>query len=252
MTVSELLEIFDLLIKRKSEAPVSQAELAVQQFVAYCLQNHHFSKAQLFQDLYAAFRLDEKPNGFFVEFGACDGVTLSNTFLLEKGLGWRGVVAEPWHGWHKKLKAERTCLIDTRCVWDSTGAKIRFSGIPNLPELSTATELRYQDFNAKDRREAAQEEIEVETISLNDLLKNSEAPRDFDYLSIDTEGSELRILQSLDFSRWQPKIITVEHNFTNQRAQIHQLLLSHGYVQELETFSKWDDWYFRLENEAAG
>jgi FkbM family methyltransferase len=179
-----------------------------------------------------------------VEFGACDGVHLSNTYLLEKTLAWRGVVAEPWPAWHQTLKEARTCLIETRCVWSSSGAKIKFSGISKDPVLSTASELLYGDLHANERKSGGQEEIEVETISLNDLLHNSQAPRDLDYLSMDTEGSELRILESLDFSRWQPKIITVEHNYSAQREQIYRLLSAQGYGRELEPFSKWDDWYF--------
>jgi len=129
-------------------------------------------------------------------------------------------------------------------VWNVSGEIVKFSGIPKHPELSTVTELVNDDFNAKDRADG-QEEVEVETISINDLLSSSSAPKEFDYLSIDTEGSELRILNSMDFSRWKPKIITVEHNFTNQREGIHVLLTAQGYARELEHFSKWDDWYFR-------
>jgi hypothetical protein len=65
-----------------------------------------------------------------------------------------------------------------------------------------------------------------------------------DYLSIDTEGSELKILQSLDFSRWRFRVITCEHNFTVDREAIHSLLTAKGYVRRWEEYSQWDDWYF--------
>ena len=243
MKLAELQSIFEVLINTSTAEEPTSFEIGAQAFVGYCIRHHHLSQAQLFQDLYVVMRLQEKRNGFFVEFGACDGVTLSNTFLLEKMLGWRGVLSEPWLGWHARLKTARNCAIETRCVWNTGGEKIKFSGIPNHPELSTASELVHGDFNAKQRDEG-REEVEVETIALNDLLKNANAPKDLDYLSVDTEGSELRILASLDFSRWKPKIITVEHNFTDQREQIHSLLSAQGYVRELEPFSKWDDWYF--------
>ena len=244
MKIEELQNIFEILLNNESGSDTHPFEIGAQAFVGYCVKNHHHSHAQLFQDLYVLLRLGEKRNGFFVEFGACDGVTLSNTFVLEKKLGWNGVLSEPWHGWHDRLKVQRSCKIETRCVWNVSGEIVKFSGIPKHPELSTVTELVTDDFNAKDRADG-QEEVEVETISINDLLSSSSAPKEFDYLSIDTEGSELRILNSMDFSRWKPKIITVEHNFTNQREGIHALLTAQGYGRELEPFSKWDDWYFR-------
>lgn len=62
------------------------------------------SKAQLRQDLFALSYLDFKKNGYFVEFGATNGVDLSNTYLMEKEFGWNGILAEPAVVWHKDLK----------------------------------------------------------------------------------------------------------------------------------------------------
>src|ERR1017187_1984592 len=51
------------------------------------------SKSQLRQDLMVLSELDFKRGGYFVEFGATNGVTLSNTYLLEKEYGWTGILA---------------------------------------------------------------------------------------------------------------------------------------------------------------
>lgn len=79
------------------------------------------SKAQLRQDLLVLWLLDFKRNGIFIEFGATDGVDLSNTYLLEKNFAWTGILAEPATIWHKALRANRNCLIDTHAISSSSG-----------------------------------------------------------------------------------------------------------------------------------
>ncbi len=83
----------------------------------------------------------------------------------------------------------------------------------------------------------------VPTITLNDLLLEAQAPREIDYLSIDTEGSELSILQAFDFDRWRVKLISVEHNKTPLRAEIHDLLAARNYRRKWTRLSGVDDWY---------
>ena len=62
---------------------------------------------------------------------------------------------------------------------------------------------------------------------LLDLLAAHNCPREIDYLSIDTEGSELPILNAFDFSKYDIKIVTVEHNYCEpDRQQIHDLLFA--------------------------
>ena len=197
------------------------------------------SPSQLGQDLFALRQAGWKRDGFFVEFGATDGHTLSNSWLLETQFGWRGILAEPARGWHRKLaESGRTAAVEHDCVWDKTGETLTFHETP-FRELSTAGEYVASDFH--ERGEA--ERYEVATISLNDLLEKHGAPRDMDFLSIDTEGSELRILRSLDFNRWRFATITCEHNFTEDREAIRTLLASKGYTRAMEDLSRWDDWY---------
>ena len=64
-------------------------------FLAYSFLNRHESKSQILQDLWVSYELGEKQDGFFVEFGATNGLANSNTWLLEKKYGWKGILAEP-------------------------------------------------------------------------------------------------------------------------------------------------------------
>jgi FkbM family methyltransferase len=206
------------------------------EFFRYALANMSASHSQIFQDLFVLFRSTQKRGGYFVEFGACDGEFLSNTALLEHSYGWRGILSEPARRWHAKLKQNRNCEIDLRCVWSETGKSITFSESP-LAELSAISAFR-------DHAEAAQE-YTVETISLIDLLRQHDAPHEIDYLSIDTEGSELEILKAFDFSKYKFNIIMIEHNYGRDREHIFQLLINNGYSRVLEEISMVDDWYVR-------
>ena len=87
------------------------------------------------------------------------------------------------------------------------------------------------------------ERYAVQTISLVDLLDHWRAPRMIDYLSIDTEGSEFDILSSFDFAAYDIRLITVEHNHTDKRQELFDLLTSKGYQRKFETLSNVDDWY---------
>ena len=213
------------------------------EFLKFCASHSQNSSAQLCQDLWVLWETGGKRNGYFVEFGATDGVSLSNTCLLERGYGWRGILAEPFAVWHEQLARNRTAHIDHRCVWKASGAQLEFTATPGTPEYAGLSVRAFDDLHAPLRRRDAQR-TEVPTISLQDLLREHGAPAHIDYLSIDTEGSELDILQTFDFSAWRVDLISVEHAFNHgKRAALQRLLERAGFVRHLERFSCWDDWY---------
>ena len=198
------------------------------------------SQAQYRQDLFVLSELDFKRDGFFVEFGATNGVDINNTHLLEKEFGWNGILAEPARCWHSALRANRCCKIETNCVWRESDATVVFNEVDRA-DLSTIHAHSDDDDWRKVRKLG--KTYEVTTISLNDMLVKHGAPSEIDYLSIDTEGSEFEILGAVDFDRFRFKVITCEHNYTPYREQIHALLTSKGYRRKLESFSQYDDWY---------
>lgn len=207
------------------------------------LRQFGYSRSQLMQDLFVLSELGERRGaGFFVEFGAADGVALSNSWLLEKRLGWKGILAEPARCWHAALTKNRDCAIETECVWSRTGDRLDFDEV-DVAEFSTLSDFSQSDRHAQVR--AAKRGYQVSTLSLNDLLRRHGAPADPDYLSIDTEGSEFAILQELDFARYPFKVITCEHNHTPMREQIRRLLEAAGYRRKHEELSRFDDWYVR-------
>lgn len=198
------------------------------------------SRAQLRQDLVVLSELEFKRNGYFIEFGAANGVELSNTYLLEKDFGWCGILAEPAKRWHKDLRNNRTCHIETDCVWRDSNSTVSFNEVESW-ELSTIDSFSSSDQHSQARKDG--KTYEVRTISLEDLLEKYKAPKKIDYLSIDTEGSEYEILRHFNFDKYQFKVITCEHNFQPVRENIYALLTGKGYVRKFEGISQFDDWY---------
>lgn len=199
------------------------------------------SVSQLGQDLWILERTSYKRGGYFVEFGATDGISLSNTYLLERRFGWQGICAEPNPRYFSQLAANRLCLVCCECIGPVTGELVDFV-------FASEYGAMLRDMDKDSHREIRRKYVETGqtgtliTISLHDFLVKHSAPRVIDYLSIDTEGSEFSILKAFPFDKWDVRHITVEHNFTEQRGMIRDLLVSHGY-QCLER--EWDDWYFR-------
>jgi FkbM family methyltransferase len=200
------------------------------------------SRSQLGQDIFILLELGFKADGFFVEFGATDGILLSNTFLLEKEFGWTGVLAEPGKRWHRDLQKNRSCHIESKCVWRNSQSVLTFNETRE-GEYSTIDSFGSSDSHTRER--AKGKKYTVTTISLEDLLQKYNAPRRIDYLSVDTEGSEYEILSSFDFDKYEFSAITCEHNFSPHRDEIFSLLTSKGYHRLFEGVSSFDDWYVR-------
>jgi len=233
-------EVFDELLCYREEWGTTAKNLE-QTFISMIV-NPNDSRAQLYQDLFVLLMTGKKRNGFFVEFGATNGVKLSNSYLLEKEFGWIGILAEPACIWHNDLHKNRCSLIDPRCVWKESGKELVFNET-SVGEFSTIESFSSADMHSEMRRQG--NTYRVESVSLNDLLKEHSAPKIIDYLSVDTEGSEFSILSHFDFSKYDVRIITVEHNYTADRENIYNLLIAQGFVRIFEKYSHWDDWYVK-------
>lgn len=231
--------LFNALRLRRPEIMGLHQQDAIR-FLGYVFDRLDNSRSQIFQDLWVCYELGEQRDGFFVEFGATNGLTNSNSWLLETQFGWNGILAEPNHVWHDDLDRNRGCAIDKRCVFSRSGDSLSFVATED-PELAGIAATAEHDHFAAIRRAAPS--FEVATISLNDLLEHHRAPANIDYMSIDTEGSELAILQAFDFQRWRVQLFSVEHSNSPQEAKIDALLAAQGYRRKFGEFSQWDGWY---------
>ncbi len=197
------------------------------------------SRSQIGQDLEVIKYYKGKQNGYFVEIGASDGIKFSNTFLLEKKYNWKGICVEPIPKNYKLLCKNRpNSHCSDKAVYNISNLEVLFD-IAQYDLLSGITNNIDCHKNVVDKNKT---QIKVQTISLNDLLDNYNAPNFMDYLSLDTEGSELEILKTFNFEKYKFGLIDVEHNYIEpRRSEIRKLLTDNNYVYIRE--NKFDDCY---------
>ena len=215
------------------------------------LKNKRNIKSQIYQDIFASCIIEDKFDKTFLEFGATDGLNLSNSYMLESSLGWEGILFEPSPQWHHSLKKNRKkTKIVTKCIWSETGKTLDFF-MSERGELSTLNDYVDSDMDSlpgnTNLRKKAGKIIPVETISLNDVIKIYFKNKTPSYISVDTEGTEYEILKSFDFNYYRPKVFTIEHNFTNLQIKIDNLMKSNKYERIFKDLTVFDAWYVSEE-----
>jgi FkbM family methyltransferase len=217
-------------------------------FMGECIKNIGKSRSQNFQDVWALYETDFKYDGFFVEFGATNGIDGSNTYLLEQQYDWCGILAEPnpdltYQLVNNRLLSRTTVV--SKCVYTETGKTLDFN-ITDEPDLSTIVGFGADDEHKEKRKSG--KIVKVDTISLYDLLNTNNAPMSIDYISVDTEGSEYDILKAffLKNDKYDVKCFTVEHNFNSEkRRALSDMFYEYGYRNKFPEFSRWDDFYIK-------
>jgi FkbM family methyltransferase len=200
------------------------------------------SYSQIGQDLAVLEYYKNKKNGYFVEVGASDGVSLSNTYLLEKEFDWKGICVEALPSKFKDLCKNRpNAICIEKAVFNVSGLSLHFDIAHSFDMLSGLSDYNInQRWVNQIKRNCTT--INVKSITLTDLLKEANAPAFIEYLSLDTEGSEFEILKAHDFSKYKFGLIDVEHNYIEPtRTNIRNLLTSNGYTYIGE--NQFDDCY---------
>lgn len=188
------------------------------------LQDTNLTFSRDKQDRYAMDVIfKKKEHGYFLDVGASDGITENNTYLMEKYYNWRGICFECDPRNIDKLCKNRSCSIVDSPVCDSTGQLVKFE-MHQMEHLSGIA--GFQSYRSMFSRSAVQT-----TVTLCDCLSYFNAPKDIDYMSLDTEGTEYLILSTFKFNEYKIGYIALEHNFQEpKRENIKKILEQNGYV----------------------
>jgi FkbM family methyltransferase len=189
--------------------------------------------SQLGQDHYVLELLGGLREGFFLDAGAADGVRVSNTLLLERLFGWRGICIEPNEVFFAALVRNRQCYCLNYCLYDREGT-VDFLEASTLGGILDEYHPSHLSF-VKSRVLFATDEfgrpitVKRTARTIRSVLKECKAPPIIDYWSLDTEGSELAILRSFPFEEYSFRVLTVEHNGLPVREEIRAFLETQGY-----------------------
>ena len=174
---------------------------------------------QVGQDRAVAAILGYKRNGYFVDLAANDYVRFSNTRALERDYGWSGLCIEPNPRYHDRHQAVRTCRLLKFAVADIESALPfrdagEFGGL-----ISPFTDN-------KPGPPGGPTVFQVRTVRFETVLSHfHDIPRRIDYLSLDVEGAEERVMSSFPFHRYRISLLTVER----PKPVLVSLLNTHGY-----------------------
>jgi FkbM family methyltransferase len=142
-------------------------------------------------------------NGFYVDIGAHDGVTDSNTLEFDK-VGWNGICVEPHRAYYQRL-------IKNRPRAKNFGVAIWKEDNPEMPFFATnpggfsrlVEELPHPDHRAVTS-------YNVQAITMKRLLEENNVPKPFDLLSIDVEEHETEVLSTFDICEYCPRVVIIE------------------------------------------
>jgi FkbM family methyltransferase len=214
--------------------------ILIMDFCNYVINYEHKTYSQLFQDLaFLFFCADEPIKGYYIEVGVGDGLNHSNTFLLEREVGMKGILIEADPRQIKKISKYRDAKL-IECVAGSNNEIVSIN-LASTPELSWVGKENPNDNIVR----SSTRNHTINSYTLDSILEQNLNECSLDYLSIDVEGYENEVLQGFTLNRWQPKFINIEHNRDKVQMEKFNDFFKENYTLVLESITDCDYWYLR-------
>ncbi|XP_012229500.2 uncharacterized protein [Linepithema humile] len=195
---------------------------------SYDLQEPNVEDPSMGQSTVIREILNEMKNGFFIECGAYDGETRSNTLFLERFNGWSGLLieADPIN-FTKMLQKNRRAYLSPTCLSVINSPSVKFflmaKNVGRLHEPENTT----QDAptNSPDVAYTGKH-IRVQCFPLSVYIA-ALGVKTVDYFSLDVEGNEIDVLETIPFNEVDIKVLSVEyiHNAKKDIKDIKQYMI---------------------------
>jgi len=179
---------------------------------------------------FAAFELDYKlqkylnfKSGFFIEAGANNGITQSNSLYFEKYLKWNGLLVEPIPDLAAQCKTNRpNCIVENYALvhfdYKESNIKMHYCDLMSLVEGAMKTKSEQEEHinsGLECQRINNSYEIVVKTTTLTKLLDKYKISK-IDFFSLDVEGYELSVLKGLDLDKYCPTYMLIEARYRDE------------------------------------
>ena len=169
---------------------------------------------QFGEDKYLSQFFDDTYKGVCVDVGAYDGVSGSNTYYFEKN-GWECLCIEPVPQSFDVCNLYRKHTINC-CVSNFDGENVNFSVVQiGNNNLSAISSLNLDQRLIESHKDLLQSitTISVKVKTLNTIFKETNFKKNIDFISIDTENTELDVLRGIDFDIYNINFLIIENNF---------------------------------------
>jgi FkbM family methyltransferase len=193
------------------------------------------SYSQYKQEEFVLNYFNNKKDGIFIELGGLDGIRHSNTFLLEKKYNWRGLMIEPSPSLFNELKMNRNVFAENILVGNIKQENIDFLYIEDktkcigLQGILENYHPKHLERAIRELNNAPYEIKKLNMVTLQELCDKYNLSK-IDYLSLDVEGSEFKVLQGINFEKLDIKLIGVEINYPDNKNDIFNILNKNGYT----------------------
>ena len=150
-------------------------------------------------------------SGFFLEIGAFDGIEGSNCYYFEKFMNWQGIAIEASPLQFEKLKKNRNCKLMNIAIGSENKQVEFYEVIEGFTQMSGINNTNYQNsFNRIINKSKSKiNKIKIDSTVLSEIIPNNQI---IDLLSIDIEGNEFEVLNSIDYDIYEIKVIILENN----------------------------------------
>ena len=167
------------------------------------------SYAQNHEDVLLNRCFRSQSSGFYIDVGAWEPVLHSVTHHFYE-LGWHGVNIEPVPEYFEMLVNARSRDVNLRCAVSDEGGDLPFSFVEGSG-LSTPRSLAERHVNDLAVGGFPTRVGAVPAVTLADVCQAYVAVgQDVDFLKVDVEGWEAKVLSGADWERWRPRVVVVE------------------------------------------
>ena len=162
------------------------------------------------------FFFNNKKKGYFIEIGAYDGIMGSNCYYFEKYLDWNGIAIEPSPNQFEKLKKNRKCKLLNQAISHEVKEVEFIEVIEGLTQMSGINDNDYRETLdiITNNKISKTKSYNLKTVTFDEIVPKN---FDIDYISIDIEGGEMNLLNSINFNNYNIKVISVENNIPDKQ-----------------------------------